>query len=123
MPKKILFIEDDLEIIRLYSIMLIRSEFDLIIQHNSRDALASAIGMKPDLILLDTHMEYLDNIKVLHQLKTNKHTQLIPVAMVTDTTDTHDIEEAKKLGAIDCWEKNKVSPSETYTRIRKILKI
>jgi DNA-binding response OmpR family regulator len=121
MLKKVLLIDDDQEIIELYSIAFNTSEFDLLVEHGGTDGLATAIGMAPDLIMLDIKMHDVDGIEVLRQLKKNKHTASIPVVMFTNITDIRVIEEAKKLGAADYWEKSKVNPKEAYLRSKKIL--
>ena len=121
MVKKVLLIDDDLQIIELYSIAFNTSEFDLLVEHGGVDGLACAIGMAPDLIMLDIKMQDIEGIEVLRQLKKNRHTEPIPVVMFTNITDSKVIEEAKKLGAVDYWEKSKVNPKEAYTRSKKIL--
>ena len=123
MLKKILLIDEDFDIISLYAPIFNSSEFDLLTGHVGAEGLATAIGMKPDLIMLDIKMEGMDGIEVLRQLKSNKITASIPVVMFTNVTDADVIEEAKKLGAIDYWEKSKVDPKEAYARAKKILKM
>jgi DNA-binding response OmpR family regulator len=121
MLKKVLLIDDDPQIIELYSIAFNTSEFDLLVADGGVNGLASAIGMMPDLIMLDIKMRDIDGIEVLRQLKNNKHTVSIPVVMFTNITDIKVIEEAKKMGAVDYWEKSKVNPKEAYARSKKIL--
>lgn len=121
MLKKVLLIDDDLEIVELYSIAFNTSEFDMLVEYGGKNGLASAIGMQPDLIMLDIKLRDMSGVDVLRQLKANKHTASIPVVMFTNITDVKVMEEAKEIGALEYWEKSKVHPKEAYLRSKKIL--
>ena len=53
---------------------------------------------KPLLILLDINMPRIDGIEVLRQLKSNPHSERIPVVMLTTTDDPREIERCYQLG-------------------------
>ncbi|TAN68956.1 MAG: response regulator [Methylobacter sp.] len=56
---------------------------------------------KPDLILLDVMMPGMDGYETLSHLKTNPHTQDIPVIFVTGLSSDIDEERGLQLGAAD----------------------
>jgi two-component system response regulator len=52
----------------------------------------------PKVILLDIKMPKVDGIEVLRQLKTNEHTKLIPVVIMTSSSEEQDILSSYQLG-------------------------
>ncbi len=120
--KKILLIEDDVDILELYTTALQTDEYDVLSEQGGRDGLAKAKGFQPDLILLDILMKGMDGIEVLRNLKSNTQTSHIPVIMLTNVSDPSVIDEALKLGAQDCWQKTQVTPKELYKRVSELFK-
>ncbi len=56
------------------------------------------ITKQPKVILLDIKMPKVDGIEVLRQLKTNKQTKLIPVVIMTSSSEEQDIISSYQLG-------------------------
>lgn len=52
----------------------------------------------PKLILLDLKLPKVDGIQILKRLKSNDHTKLIPVVVLTSSQEEKDIIESYKLG-------------------------
>lgn len=53
----------------------------------------------PKLILLDIKLPKVDGIEVLKQIKSDAHTRVIPVVMVTSSAEGRDITDSYQLGA------------------------
>lgn len=121
--KKILLIDDDADQTSMYKHPFEKSGFDISIENNAKNAVASALGWMPDLILLDIIMEDVDGIEVLQKLKENEHTKNIPVIMLTNTYDRQTVDKVKGLGAIDYWEKTKMLPYDIVRKCSKLLGI
>lgn len=56
------------------------------------------ITKQPKVILLDIKMPKVDGIEVLRQLKTNEQTKLIPVVIMTSSSEEQDIISSYQLG-------------------------
>ena len=69
--------------------------------NDSREAVAKAVELKPQMILMDISMPGYTGLQVLEMLKVKAATKDIPVIMVTGENTMGDIETAFKLGAAD----------------------
>jgi len=52
----------------------------------------------PKVILLDLKLPKVDGIQILKRLKSNEHTKVIPVVVLTSSQEERDIVESYKLG-------------------------
>lgn len=96
---RILVVEDDPTSLHVL-VEILRHEHELIIATNCNDAL-QLLAEKPDLILLDLYLGDAKGIEVLSKVKSDPKLQDTPVLCVTSSTETNDIEEAFRFGAID----------------------
>ncbi len=67
--RKILLVEDNLELRNLYEIFLTFNKFEVATAIDGEDGLEMAKSFKPDLILLDVMMPRKDGFEVLHILR------------------------------------------------------
>src|SRR5262245_42495440 len=96
---KVLVIEDDLLMLRLYERTLQLENFQVITASRGKEGLEKAVSEKPDLVLLDIMMPEMNGIQVLDEMKKNPLLTHIPVVMLTNLTTEEDREEAMKRGA------------------------
>jgi DNA-binding response OmpR family regulator len=97
MAKKILIIDDEIEICELVKIYLENlGEFSVQTAHNGREGLHKAMHAKPDLVLLDINMPLMNGYKVLESLKANEDTCHIPVIMLTGACNNETVVSISK---------------------------
>lgn len=82
--KRILIVDDDVPLTQAIKINLEETgDFEVTVQNDSREALATARECRPDLILLDIVMPELDGGDVSAQLKSDPLLKDVPVLIVT----------------------------------------
>ncbi len=83
MPLKVLVCDDERNIVRLIQVNLERQGHEVVTAYDGREALEKVASEKPQLILLDVMMPYVDGIEVLKSIRKNPETAKIPVIMLT----------------------------------------
>lgn len=121
MPKKIVYIEDDLEMIDLVKMILNNKGFNVIGAHGGRHGLDTIISEEPDLILLDLMMPDVDGWDVYHQLKSSDETNKIPVIVVTAKAQAIDRVLGLQIAKVDDYISKPFRPNELIDSINKIL--
>lgn len=94
--------EDDIELtLRSFARSRIVNPIEVV--RDGVDALERLLGSPtatlPALILLDIKLPRVDGLEVLHQLRANERTRLIPVVILTSSREERDIIEGYRLGA------------------------
>ena len=77
---------------------------------------------KPDLILLDVMMPFMDGYEVLERLREGAATRDIPVIVLTALADGGDVERGLQLGAADYITKP-ITPAVVLARVRTQLEV
>ncbi|MBN3926895.1 response regulator [Nostoc sp. NMS4] len=101
MNKKILVIEDEIQICANIQQILSFSDFNTITANNGLEGLQLAKTEKPDLICCDVMMPGLDGYSVLTALRQDPLTESIPVIFLTAKVDRGDFRQGMELGADD----------------------
>jgi CRP-like cAMP-binding protein/CheY-like chemotaxis protein len=99
--KKILIIEDNLEVRENASEILSLANYDVVAAGNGKIGVELAQREKPDLIICDIMMPELDGYGVLHILSKNEQTARIPFIFLTAKAEKTDIRKGMDLGADD----------------------
>jgi CheY-like chemotaxis protein len=120
MTEKLLIVDDDLETLRLVSLMLQRQGYQIITASNGRQALSLALTEKPDLIILDVMMPEVDGLEVARRLRKSRDTAHIPILMFTAKGQVEDLVAGYEAGADDYLTKP-IHPVELSARLKAIL--
>ncbi len=99
--KKILTIEDDIDLLKNLETILTEEGYQTITANNGYDGIELAKKNEPDLIICDIAMPGIDGYQVLEQLSKDKVTRLIPFIFLTAKVEKEDIRKGMQLGADD----------------------
>lgn len=120
MSEKILVVDDDVESLKLISLMLKRQGYDVAIANSGVQALSKALAEMPNLIILDIMMMDMDGYEVCRRLRANPETRPIPIIMFTAKTLIDDKVAGFEAGADDYLTKP-THPAELASRIKAVL--
>jgi DNA-binding response OmpR family regulator len=99
--KKILIIEDNLEVRENTAEILSLAGYEVVTAENGKVGVEQAQKLFPDIIICDIMMPELDGYGVLHILSKKSDTASIPFIFLTAKTETADIRKGMNLGADD----------------------
>jgi adenylate cyclase len=117
---RILVVDDVAANVRLLEAVLAPRGYDVVSATDGENALKLVESSQPDLVLLDVMMPEPDGYEVCRRLREVDETAVLPVIMVTASTDEKS--KAIQAGADDLIAKP-FSHDELLTRIRSLLRI
>ena len=94
----ILVIDDEAEITEIIETFLKDAGYQVLVENSSVMGIERAKSFKPDLILLDIMMPFMDGYEVCEELKKNKETENIPVIFLTGKDARSDEGKSFKAG-------------------------
>ncbi len=108
--KTILLVEDNLDDVELTLRAFKKSQIanEIIVAHDGAEALDILLPASPDtenppslpaLILLDLNLPKVSGMEVLTRLRADERTQLLPVVILTSSSEEQDVMESYRLGA------------------------
>jgi len=115
---KILLIEDDHFLSKIYQNRLTSEGFEVTIALEGEDGLAKIKSLAPDLILLDLVLPKKDGFEILSEMKMDQRLKKIPVIILSNLGQESDIEKGKALGAIDYLIKTDLPMDEVVKKIK-----
>ena len=98
---KILLVEDAVPLATAIRDSLLAEGFAVLVAGDGEMGLAMALDEKPDLILLDITLPKKSGLVMLKELRATKQGEKVPVMMLTNSSETNDVNEALKNGAYD----------------------
>jgi CheY-like chemotaxis protein len=102
-PKKVLVIDDDRSIRDLLSLHLSNRGYDVAVAEDAVVGGRLALSARPQLIIVDVNMPYLDGPDFVAALKSDPQTRDIPIVFLTSDDDL--VYRAGHLGAFACLTK------------------
>lgn len=120
MHPKLLLVEDEEVLRRMYVKKLMSESFDVLEAGDGNQALTHAKNDKPDLILLDVMLPGgMNGFDILEILRRDEGTKNIPVIMLTNLSSEE--ETAKTIGVQGYFVKANTSLDDLVTKIKEIL--
>lgn len=118
--KKILLVDDDPLIVRMYERKLAKEGFAVTLAPNGEEGLKAIESGRPDVILLDVLMPKMNGWEMLKKLKGNPKTADIPVITLTSLGDRpEDIQKFKDLGVKEYLVKSQIELKDLVAAIKK----
>ena len=118
---KIVYIEDDSEMIDLVSLILNRQGYQVSGANGGRAGLDLVKRNSPDLILLDLMMPDIDGWDVYQQLRSNEETRDIPVIVITSKSQMIDRVLGLHIAKVDDYISKPFKPVELIESVTRIL--
>jgi len=119
MPKKILVVDDERQIVKLVEINLRKAGYDVVQAYDGVEALEKVAGEKPDMIVLDVMMPRMNGFDVLKRLQADPATEHIPVIMLTAKAQDADIFAGWQSG-VSSYLTKPFNPRELLTFVQRI---
>ena len=119
--RKVVYIEDDQEMIDLVKLILTRKGFDVIGANGGREGLDSVRRILPDIVLLDLMMPDMDGWEVYQQMKAEEATREIPVIIITAKAQNIDKVLGLHIAKVDDYISKPFSPQELVESVDKVM--
>jgi DNA-binding response OmpR family regulator len=97
----VLVADDDTVILRFMEINLRLEGFEVVTARDGPDALAKAVALRPDLVLLDVRMPGMDGYTLCARIRADASLAAVPVVIVTANYGVAEVEAARRAGADD----------------------
>jgi DNA-binding response OmpR family regulator len=118
---KILFIEDDPLIIKIYTTRLTKDGHEVFAAENGEEGIKKAIEIIPDIVVLDVMMPRMDGFEVLKKIRENEKLKDKPVIMYSNLNNEEEMERARHMGVNEFLIKANLSPSQMVGKIKQYL--
>jgi len=118
---KVLLIEDDPLIYRLYQKLFSLEGFEIELAENGQLGLDKLQSFHPDIILMDIMMPTMNGLEMLTKLKADSATKDIPVIVLTNIADMNITQMAQTKGAVLCIIKSQTEPADVINSVKAVL--
>jgi DNA-binding response OmpR family regulator len=119
--KKVVCIEDELEMIELVKLILGRNKFDVVGAVGGQEGLDRISETKPDLVLLDLMMPEMDGWEVYQKMKASEDMRDIPVIVVTAKAQSIDRVLGLHIARVNDYITKPFGPQELLESVERVL--
>ncbi|OGU54941.1 MAG: hypothetical protein A2V66_02025 [Ignavibacteria bacterium RBG_13_36_8] len=132
MKKKILMIDDDVNLVNVFKMVFEAKGFEFFAAYSASEGLQKTTEVSPDLIILDVIMEdFVAGFRVVSELRTadpnSKFSQFsdIPILMLTSVTSKTNVNFSERVGTallpVDAFIEKPVKPVELMAKVEDLL--
>jgi len=118
--RRVLLAEDDRFLRRAAEARLRQHGFTVIAAVDGEEALRIARAEQPDLILLDLIMPKIQGFEVLKALKQDDATARIPIIVLSNLGQDHDVQRAMAEGAVAYFVKAHLSLQDLVQKVNEV---
>lgn len=120
MSKRLLVVDDEVNLLRAVEACLRAEGFEVSTARSGADALVSVAQTVPDLIVSDIRMPGMSGYELAQQLRASSRTKLVPVVFLTAKGEMGDRIEGFRSG-VDAYLTKPFEPDELIAVIKNIL--
>ncbi len=118
---KIIILEDDATIRRLYRTMFLKAGFDVRAYADAIDIVMKTKAFHPDVVLTDLLMPKIDGYEAIRLLRAEESLHDLPIVVISNLGDYVSQQKSAYLGATDFVVKSNFTPSALTARIRDVV--
>jgi len=119
--KKILIVDDDEKMLKLFGDFLLNEGFEIISANNGNDGVRLAIEKSPNLIILDVMMPGKDGGEVGKELLSNNKTKDIPIIFLTSLVSENEVGKSGNKIAGRLYISKSTDKKEIIKKIKEII--
>ncbi len=119
--KVVLLIEDEIDLVDLYTEILNEAGYDVLPAYDGEDGIYKAKNDQWDLLLLDIMLPEKDGMAVLEEIQKEEVGKKGPIVLLTNLNSEDLIERAYKLGADDYLIKSEISLEDITKKVKQYL--
>lgn len=119
--KKVLIVEDDRDVSRVYEIKLAQLGVETILTTDGEEGFEKISSEKPDLVMLDLMLPKKDGFWVLEEMKKDPELSKIPVIALSNLGQDQDRERVFELGAKEYLIKPNTSIADIMEKIKQFI--
>ena len=120
--KKILLVEDDPLIIKIYSSRLEQDGFEVEVASRGNEVMRKLKEQKYDLVLLDLVLPELTGFEILEKIRKEKEFSNLKVLVLSNLGEKENISKANRFGIVDYLVKASYTPKEVVQEVSRVLK-
>ncbi|HEX6384352.1 MAG TPA: response regulator [Anaerolineae bacterium] len=121
-PKKVVCIEDELEMIELVKLILGRNKFEVTGAVGGHEGLEKIAEVQPDVVLLDLMMPEMDGWEVYQKMKASEEMRSIPVIVVTAKAQSIDRVLGLHIARVDDYITKPFGPQELLDSVERVIR-
>ncbi|MCU7843862.1 MAG: response regulator [Candidatus Thiodiazotropha sp. (ex Monitilora ramsayi)] len=120
MPKKILIVDDEPNIVLSVEFLMKRSGYDVVTAMDGQQALDLLAETKPDLMILDVMMPRKNGFEVCTEVRADQRFQKLPILMLSAKGREAEVKKGLSLGA-DAYITKPFSTHELVEKVNELL--
>jgi diguanylate cyclase (GGDEF)-like protein len=102
--------------------MVLADDYQVLLAIDGKDAVQTAVAVRPDLVLMDLYMPRMDGLAALEAMRADPLTEDVPVILISARGDDLTRSRSLDLGAVDFLQKP-FSARELKARIERTLRL
>lgn len=119
--KKVVCVEDELEMIELVKLILSRNQFEVTGAVGGHEGLEKIREIQPDLVLLDLMMPEMDGWEVYQKMKASEVMRNIPVIVVTAKAQSIDRVLGLHIAKVQDYITKPFGPQELLDSVERVM--